>query len=122
MIAKDQMNTFNELTNESVERMTALGELNMRVVERMTNRQMDLMSRFMEQGTRFMRAATEARGYNDLYKAQVEMTKEASEQMMNESKANLQLATEARDEYRAWYENTLSGMRKHGAVAESASA
>jgi len=122
MNAKDQMNTFNELTNDSVERMTSLGELNLRVAERLASRQMDLMSRWMEQGTRYMRSATEARGYSDLYKTQIDMAKDASEQMLAESKASLQLASEARDEYRAWYEDALSGMRKHAGAADAASA
>jgi hypothetical protein len=92
----------------------------MKVAERMAARQMELVGQWMEQGTKLMRVATEARGYGDLYKAQVDMAKETSEQVMAESKANLQLATEARDEYRAWYETTVSEMRKGGSMVEAA--
>ncbi len=120
MNLNENMKTLNELTNNGVERMTALGELNMKVAERMATRQMDLFGRWMEQGTKLMRAATEARGYSDLYKAQVDMTKEASEQMMAESKTNLQLATETRDEYRAWLESTVAEMQKGGSLVEAA--
>ncbi len=116
----ENMKTLNELTNNSVERMTALGELNMKVAERMATRQMDLFGRWMEQGTKLMRIATEARGYSDLYKAQVDMSKEASEQMMAESKTNLELASETRDEYRAWFESTVADMRKGGGMVEAA--
>jgi hypothetical protein len=120
MTMNENMKTLNDLTNNSVERMTALGELNMKVAERMAARQMELLGQWMEQGTKLMRVATEARGYGDLYKAQVDMAKETSEQVMAESKANLQLATEARDEYRAWYETTVSEMRKGGSMVEAA--
>ncbi|NEX18523.1 MAG: hypothetical protein C1943_18465 [Halochromatium sp.] len=120
MNINENMKTLNELTNNSVERMTALGELNMKLAERLATRQMDLFGRWMEQGTKLMRVATEARGYSDLYKAQVDMTKEASEQMMAESKTNLELVTEARDEYRGWYETTVAEMRKGGSLVEAA--
>ncbi len=119
MSLNDNMKTLNDLTNNSVERMTALGELNMKVAERMATRQMDLFGRWMEQGTKLMRAATEARGYSDLYKAQVDLTKEASEQMMAESKTSLQFATETRDEYRTWFEATMAEMRKGGGLVEA---
>ena len=119
MMINDTMKSLNDLTNNSVERMTALGELNMKMAERVATRQMDLFGLWMEQGSKMMRAATEARGYADLYKAQVDMTKDASEQMMAESKANLQIATEARDEYRAWYESTLSEIRQGSGLAEA---
>jgi hypothetical protein len=119
MSMKDTMSQMNELTNNSIEQMTALGELNMKIAERMLTRQMDLMGRAMEQGTRFMRAATEARGYSDLYKAQMDLTKDASEQMMAESKVNMQMATEARDEYRNWYESALTEMRKRTGMSEA---
>jgi hypothetical protein len=122
MSVKDNMSIFSDLANDSVERMTALSELNMQVAERAANRQIDLMTRFMEQGTRFMRSATEARGYNDLYQAQVDMAKEASEQMMAESKTTMQLANEARDQYRAWYEGTLSMWSKRSGAGDAASA
>jgi hypothetical protein len=80
------------------------------------------MTRFMEQGTRYMRTATEARGYSDLYKAQVDMAKDLSEQMMAESKTNLQLANETRDQYRTWYEDTLSALRQLNGAGETANA
>jgi isoleucyl-tRNA synthetase len=120
MNLNDNLKTLNELTNNSVERMTALGELNMKIAERMATRQMDLFGHWMEQGTKLMRVATEARGYSDLYKAQVDLTKEASEQMMTESKTSLQFATETRDQYRAWFETTMAEMRKGNDLTQAA--
>lgn len=116
MTVKENIAALNEMTNNGFEHMTTLGELNMKVAEQMATRQMDLMSRYMEQGTRFMQAATQARGYGELYKAQVDIAKQATEQMMAESKTSLQLATEARDEYRAWYESTVSDLRQHSGL------
>ena len=54
--------------------------------------------------------ASEAKGYNEFVKAQVEMAKEASERMMEEVRTNMSLANEVRDEYRAWAQAGMSEM------------
>jgi hypothetical protein len=122
MTMQDTIKTVNDMTNNSVERMTSLGEINMRVAERMMSWQMDLMTRGIEQGTAYVRAASEARGYSDLYKTQLEMAKEASEQLMTDSKASLAFATEARDDYRAWFQGALADMRQQSGAENTASA
>ncbi|NCC30090.1 MAG: phasin family protein, partial [Gammaproteobacteria bacterium] len=63
MTTNDTLNTVNELTNKTVERMTSLGELNVRIFEKMSARQMDAMSLYMEHAMRMMKLATESKGY-----------------------------------------------------------
>jgi phasin family protein len=107
MTANETMSTVNDMTNKSVERLTSLGELNLRIFERLAARQMDAMNLFMEHNVRVMKLATEAKGYNELFKGQTEAAKELSERLMTESKTNMQLAGEVRDEYRSWVEKNL---------------
>ena len=102
------INTVNEMTTKNVERMTSLGELNVRMFEKMSARQMDAMSLYMEHAMRVMKLATESKGYNEFFKGQVEATKELSERVMAESKTNLTLAGQVRDDYRTWFEKTLA--------------
>jgi len=104
----DTINTVNDLTNKGVERMTSFGELNLRVFERMAARQMDAVNLAMEHGIRVMKLATEAKGYNEYLKGQVEATKDLSERMMTESKTNMELAGQVRDDYRDWFEKNLA--------------
>jgi hypothetical protein len=108
MSTNDTINTVNEITNKGVERMTSLGELNLRIFERMAARQMDAMNLYMEHGIRVMKLATESKGYNEFLKGQVEATKELSERLMTESKTNMSLAGEVRDDYRAWFEKNMA--------------
>jgi hypothetical protein len=104
----DTMSTVNEMTNKGFERMTSLGELNLRIYERVAARQMDTMNLFMEHGIRVMKLATESKGYNELVKGQVDAAKELSERLMTESKTNMALAGEVRDDYRHWFEKNLA--------------
>jgi phasin family protein len=87
---------------KGMERLNQLAELNMKVIETITSRQMEAMNFMMEQSKRQMKLATEAKGYSELVKGQVELAKEISERMMEETKANMQMAAEVRDGYRAF--------------------
>ena len=121
MNTSESLKTINELTNKNVERMTSLGELNMRIFEKVAARQLDAVTLYMDHAMRVMKLATESKGYNDFFKGQVDATKELSERVMAESKTTMQLASEARDDYRAWFEKNLaevsSDLRKNVATA-----
>lgn len=108
MNTNESMKAINDWTNKSVERMTSLGELNMRIFEKMAARQMDATNLYMDHSMRVMKMATESKGYNELFKGQVEATKELSERVMAETKSTMQIASEARDDYRNWFEKNLS--------------
>jgi hypothetical protein len=120
MSTKDVVSTYTDMANKSVERMNALGELNLKLAETVATRQMDLMSLFMEQGVRMMTLATEAKGYSDLYKGQVEMAKEITERMMEESKTSMKLVGEMRDEYRGWFDAAVAEVKDNGAAVRNA--
>jgi hypothetical protein len=120
MNTKEAVNTYTDLTNKSVERISSLGELNVKLAETITTRQMDVMNLIMEQGVRMMSLATEAKGYSDLYKGQVEMAKEISERMMAESKANMKLAGEIRDDYRGWFDKAMADVKDSSTVVRNA--
>ncbi len=121
MNTNDTLNTVNEMTNKSVERMTSLGELNVRIFEKMAARQMDAMSLYMEHAMRVMKLATESKGYNEFFKGQVEATKELSERVVAEGKTTMQAGQRSRDDYRAWFEKNMAeltaDLRKNVAAA-----
>lgn len=108
MSVKDKLNTMNEMSNKGYERMNALGELNLRTWEMLAARQLDTMNLFMEQGIRQMKLATESNGYSDYLKGEVELAKEISARMMEETKANMALAGQVRDQYRNWFQQGVT--------------
>jgi len=120
MTVKDNVNAVNELSNKGFERMSALGELNLKAAEKLAARQLDAMNLFMEQGMRMMTMATEAKGYGDYYKIQVDMAKEMAERLMKESKTNMQVAGELRDEYRGWFDAAMAEARDSKDVVRNA--
>jgi hypothetical protein len=64
----------------------------------------------MEQGSRQVKLATEAKGYTEYMKGQVDLAKETSERAMTEAKANLKVAGEVQEDYRAWVQKGMSDL------------
>jgi len=110
MTTNTTMTSINDLTNKTVERMTSLGELNVRIFEKMSARQMDAMSLFMEHAMRVMKLATESKGYNEFFKGHVEATKDLSERVLAEGKASMQVVSDVRDDYRAWFDTNMADL------------
>jgi phasin family protein len=108
MSMKDNLNTMNEMGNKGFDRLNSLGELNLKIWEKLAARQMEAVNLMVEQGVRQMKLASESKGYNDFLKGQMEMAKEAGERMMAEAKTNMELAGEVRDDYRAWMQSSVS--------------
>ncbi len=105
--AKENLDAFNELSSKSYDAARQLGELNLRTMESLVSRQMDMMGMFMESGLRQFSLVSEAKGYGDLVKNQIELAKDVTERVMNESREAVKFANSARDEYRAWFENGM---------------
>ncbi|NCA70383.1 MAG: phasin family protein [Sphingobacteriia bacterium] len=108
MNTTDTINAINDMTNKTVERMNSLGELNVRIFEKMSALQMDTMSLYMEHAMRVVKLATESKGYNELMKGQVDATKELSERILTEGKSGIQAISAIRDDYRTWFEKNMA--------------
>ena len=108
MSVKDNLDSIKEMGGKNYERMNALSELNLRTWEKLTARQMEAMNLLMEQGMRQMKLATESKGYSEYLKAEVELAKEMSNRIMEETKTNMKIVTEVRDAYRNWFQEGVS--------------
>jgi hypothetical protein len=108
MPANDTINVANEIAKKGFERLASLGELNVRIFERLIARQIDAANLYVEHGARVAKLATESKGYDELVKAQAEAAKELGERLLAESKTNASLAGEVRDDYRVWVEKNLA--------------
>lgn len=108
MTLKDNVNAINEMSNKGFERLNRLGELHLSVWERLASRQMEAVNLMLEQGARQMRLVSEAKGYSELVRGQMELAKETGERLMAETKTNIALAGEVRDQYRTWFQSGVT--------------
>ena len=63
MNPNDTIKTVNEITSKGAERMSSLGELNLRIFERLAARQVDAMNLLMEHSIASLKLATETKGF-----------------------------------------------------------
>jgi phasin family protein len=95
---------MNELGSKGYEAAQTLGEINLRTMERLLARQMDAISLLMDSNLRQVKMITEAKGPNELLKGQADLLRELSERILAEGRENMKLASDTRNEYRAWFE------------------
>lgn len=107
MTTKENIEILNELSGKGYEAAKSLGEINLRIVERTLARQMDAWNMFMDSGLRNVKMVTEAKGPADLVRGQVDLFREVSERMLTESRETMKLASEAKEEYRSWFDQGL---------------
>jgi phasin family protein len=104
---KESIEMMNDLSTKGYEAVQSLGEINLRAMERLLARQMDAFSLLMDSGLRQVNMVTEAKGPNDLVKGQIDLVRELSERALAEGRENVKLATDTRNEYRAWFEQGM---------------
>jgi len=110
MTSAETLKTVNEITNKGVAQMTSLGEINLRYFERLAARQIDALNLSVEHGNRLMKLASESADFGTFVKGQVAVAKELGERVVSESKANMALADQARDDYRTWFEKNMAAV------------
>ncbi len=108
MNAKDNIDAVKEMGSKGMENLNKLAELNMKLVEKISARQMESLNFMMGQSKRQLELASAAKGYSEFIKGQVELAKETSERLLEESKANMQIANEVSEQYRTFAQHGMS--------------
>lgn len=107
MTSKDSLDLIKELSTSSFETARAFGELNLRIWEKMMTKQMDTFNLMLDTGLEQMKLGTETKDIKDLANSQTELAKKFSEAMVAKGREGMEVANEARDEYRALAEKSI---------------
>ncbi len=108
MNTKKGLEAVNEVGSKAIGNLNKLAELNMKVVEKITSRQMEAMNFMLEQSKRQMELANQVKGFDDFIKGQAELAKQTSERLLEESKANMQIVSEVREDYRSFVQQGMN--------------
>jgi hypothetical protein len=118
--AKKNFALFTEMSGKGYEAARELGEINLRTMEKLVGRQMDTVALLMESGLRQVEMVAGAKGYNELLNGQIEEVKGLGARVMKESRTNMKLAGDTRDEYRVWIEKGMDTTREKMSEAQHA--
>jgi phasin family protein len=108
MTTNETFKAIDDFTHKGVEQVSSLGNLNLRIFERLAALQAETVNLAVEHSVRLAKLATDSKDYNEFFKGHVEASKDLSERLMSVSKENLQLAGQVNDDYRAWFEKSLA--------------
>ena len=117
---KKNVELFAEMSSKGYEAARELGEINLRTMEKLVGRQMDAFALFMESGLRQVEMVAGAKGYNELVNGQVAEAKGLGERVVQESRTNIKLAGDTRDEYSVWLEKGMDTVREKMNAAQNA--
>jgi len=106
--AQDNMKMVKEFTANGYESARQLGDINLRALEVLFEKQMDAFGLLLDTSVKQMEAVTEVKDAKSLVGVQSELAKEFGETLMGKSREAMESAGETREEYRNWYENSVS--------------
>ncbi|KOR30331.1 hypothetical protein TI04_06295 [Achromatium sp. WMS2] len=109
---KEGVELVNELTAKGYEAAKALGEINMRLMERMLTRQMDAMNLFVNGGLQNLKLLTEAKNPGDLMRSQMDLVRTFSNSLLAETRETLKIADDGREQYKTWFEQGMQELNE----------
>lgn len=123
MKTKETIDAVNEFAGNGYQSLRRLGEINQRAFDRMMDKQVSLMNIWMDAGMQQIKLATEAKGLQELMTGNLAITKATAEKLAAENRDSLEMATETRDELRAWFESGVADVTERVTkVAQKAAA
>jgi phasin family protein len=101
---KELINQWSQLTKQNFDSLKELGEINTKLVERLSRQQLEMLSASMEATVRETQLVTQSRGYKELLDSQSGLTAEYNKKFLDIVRETTDILTEARDDLTAWIE------------------
>lgn len=100
-----------------------VGEINRKTFEKLYQKQVELVSRSVDNGVRQLKALSEAKSYEDLLAEQARMAEETGQQLINHARDVVATVRDAREAYSALVEKGVNDaseqVRKAGKKASA---
>lgn len=119
--AKENLEFVKTLSENSYEASRQLSAINMRTAENLFAQQMEAFGLWMGSSIKQVELVANARDYQSLLSNQTDVAKAFSESLKTTGQNAMEVAGEAREEYRAWYKGSVETF-SHKAEEASVSA
>ncbi|MBZ0099272.1 MAG: phasin family protein [Taibaiella sp.] len=87
-----------------LEAARTLGELNLRTWERLVEKQTETFGLFVNAGIELVKVTADQKDVKELVNAEMGVAKQFGESLVVKGRETLQVANDARDDYRSWAE------------------
>lgn len=109
--------SYTEMTQGSFEAMRKISEINMRVSERLFQKQLDLTNVMMETGAKGLDVMSKAKGYQDLLSSEAKLAQEYGQECLKGYRDAIEALTEARDSMAEVMDHQMQTIAKNVQVA-----
>lgn len=116
-MANETLQKWAELNQSSMEAIKELGDINTRMMTRLTQRQIDMMNLYMESSAKQMEVLSNAKNPQDIMGSQSQLYTEMNEKLMDNARQTLEVLMDAKSELSGWAEKGMSKASKLGKKA-----
>lgn len=95
---------WTKFSKTSFGALKELGEINAKVIEKLTEQQLALVTTWVEGSVKQLTRLGEAKGYKDVFAGQSELAAEYSNKLLGIARTSADALTESKDEITTWVE------------------
>jgi phasin family protein len=106
---EEMIKQWTDINQAAMEALKELGEINTKAMTRLTQRQMDMVSLYMEEGSKQIETLSQAKGAPDIVAAQSRWFTELNEKVMENARQTVEDLVDVKAEFTSWAEK---GMEK----------
>jgi len=110
---------WTELNKTAMEAIKELGEINTNAMTRLTQRQMEMVSLYMEGSAKQLEALSQAKGVPDLITAQSQLFAELNEKLMENARQTLEVLVGVKTELSSWVEKSVQNATPAGLTGKA---
>lgn len=98
---------WTEMNKSAMDAIKELGEINTSAMTRLTQRQMDMISLYMESGAKQLEMMSEVKNVQDLAAAQSKLFTEMNEKLLDNARQTVEVLVDVKAELSAWVEKGM---------------
>ncbi|MCW8943999.1 MAG: phasin family protein [Sedimenticola sp.] len=106
------LEAMKEIGVAGFEAARSLGELNLRTWEKLVENQTAVFGLFVDAGIELVKSTAEQKDIKELVNIEMNVAKQFGENLVVKSREALQVANDARDDYRSWAEQGVETFTK----------
>ncbi len=106
-MSNDMLKKWSEMNQSSMDAIKELGDINTRMMTRLTQRQMDMMNLYMEGSAKQMEVLNGVKNPQDVLSAQSGLYTDMNEKLMDNARQTLEVLMEAKAELTEWAEKGM---------------
>jgi phasin family protein len=101
---------WTEMNKSAMDAIKELGEINTTAMTRLTQRQMDMISLYMESGAKQLEMLSGAKNVQDLAAVQSKLFTEMNEKLLENARQTVEVLVDVKAELSAWVEKGMQNV------------